>query len=79
MPLEPDTVNLDTKYGSVHGVPTPVLGWCATAIIATYLVFNLANTVSTKLDRMIESQTRATLAMERIVDRIEKTFRQPTN
>ncbi len=65
-------INLETKYGAVKGIPAQLLGWIGILCMAGFLVFQLSTSLTTKLDKLIETNTRTAIAVERLLDRFPK-------
>lgn len=66
-------INLETKYGTIKGIPAQQLGWAGMALIAAFLVYQLSMNFNTKLDKMVESQNRTANSIERLIDLLGKT------
>ena len=70
-------IDVSTSIGSIKGLPPQLLGWFGLAIIAGYLVWNVASQASTQHDTLIELTRRQVSAIERLVDRIDRLPNRP--
>ena len=61
---------LETKVGTLKGIPTSLLGWVCVASIAGFLLWQMTVGMSGKLDRLIDLHARQTTLLERILDKL---------
>lgn len=70
-----NSVTLETKIGSVRGIPSALMGWIVVAGIAAFMTWQTTVTVNTKLDKIIDISQRQLVVMEKLVDRLPALFK----
>lgn len=65
-----ESVSVETKIGSVKGIPTALMGWVVVAGIAAFMTWQTCISFNGKLDRLIDISQRQLIVMERIIDRL---------
>ena len=77
--MQPDNITLDTKLGTMKNIPPSLLGWLVLACIAGFLVWTMDTRISGQLDNLIATNQRMVLALERLVERIDRLQKVPNS
>lgn len=65
-------IEVSSNWGSIKGITAQTLGTLCLAVLGGFLVWQLTAGVTTRLDKLVDSQGKTATQIERLIDRLDQ-------